>query len=75
MAAPDLQRELPEEIAAMLRLVEPEWRLQRAQFMEDGMTAIYRVVVETGDGRRDCFLKATPLTPEAESEPTVDTEA
>lgn len=76
MAEPDLQRELPaKEIEAMIRLVEPEWRLQHAQFMEDGVTAIYRVVVDTGDGQRECYLKATPLTADAAYEPMVDTEA
>lgn len=48
------------ELERMVRLVRPGWRLRDATLAERGWTAVYHLVVETGDGRRRCVLKAAP---------------
>ncbi|MFB6217955.1 MAG: phosphotransferase family protein [Halobacteriaceae archaeon] len=59
--ARDTDRTLPrEEIAGMVERVEPGWRLRGATPSASGWTAVYRVTVDTGSGRRECVLKATP---------------
>lgn len=76
MADPVLERELPEdEIEAMIRLINPEWRLREATFIADGISAIYRVRVTTPATVDEYYLKATPLPEDADIEPRVATEA
>lgn len=54
-------RTLPRaEIAGMVDLVEPGWRLREATLSELGWTTLYHLTVDTGGGRRECVLKATP---------------
>lgn len=62
MGDDDAERTLPaEDLEAMVRVVAPEWRLLEVTFVEDGMTAIYRLGVDTPTGDRACYLKATPF--------------
>lgn len=53
-------RSIPaDDIAAMLRAVDAEWRLGEAWLADRGFTSVYRVEVELGEGTRECVLKAT----------------
>lgn len=59
MTRPD--RTLPDRtVARMVRAVRPEWRVREATLADSGFAAVYRLAVETPDGRRECYLKATP---------------
>lgn len=58
-------RTLPrEELAAMLRVVRPGWRLVDAELADNGRASIYRLGVDTGAGRRECVLKTAPADDE-----------
>lgn len=71
-----LDRTLPEaDIREMIQLVDPAWDLRSSAFMEDGVSAIYRVGVETDTGVEEYFLKATPVLPGADIHPRVGAEA
>lgn len=76
MVDSNLERKLQEdEIKEMIRLVDPEWDLRDSTFIEDGISAIYRVSVETTAGVQEYYLKATPVLDGSEIQPRVDTEA
>lgn len=71
-----MTRELPDsEIEEMIELIQPEWNLRRSEFMEDGVSAIYRVGVDTETGLEEYYLKATPALPGEDIHPRVDAEA
>lgn len=48
------------QLADMLDSIEPTWELREATATEGGYHIVYRLLVETPDGERECFLKATP---------------
>lgn len=76
MGEPDLDRKLPDdEIGEMVRLIRPNWTVRESKFMEDGVSAIYRVSVETETGLEEYYLKATPVLPAVGVHPRVDAEA
>lgn len=76
MAEVELCRELPaEEIEPMVQVVRPQWEVEEATFQEDGITAIYELNVSTDEGRKECFLKATPLIKEPDRGCVIETEA
>lgn len=76
MAEVELRRELPtEEIEPMVQVVRPQWDVEEATIKEDGITAIYELLVSTNEGRRECFLKATPLIEEPDRGCVIETEA
>lgn len=47
-------------IERTLRTIEPGWELREAVLSDRGHTAVYHVDIETGDGRREAVLKASP---------------
>lgn len=49
-----------EELAAMLRVVRPDWELQAATLASTGWTSLYHLDVETDAGSRACVLKTSP---------------
>lgn len=76
MAEVELRRELScEEIEPMVQVVRPQWEVEQATFQEDGITAIYELLVSTDEGREECFLKATPLIEEPDRGCIIETEA
>ncbi|MDX1746667.1 MAG: phosphotransferase [Halobacteriales archaeon] len=76
MGDPALERELPDdEIGEMIRLIRSNWTLRASEFMEDGVSAIYRVSVDTRSGVEAYYLKATPVLPGEDLDPRVDAEA
>jgi len=48
------------QLTRMLEPVAPDWQLRDATPMETGHHAVAKLDVETPDGRRTCYLKATP---------------
>ncbi len=60
-----------DELEGMLDAIRPAWRLRDAESSDAGYHFVYRLTVETPDGERDCYLKATPEG----RDPTVDLEA
>jgi len=48
------------QLARMLEPIAPDWQLRDATPMETGHHAVAKLEVGTPDGRRTCFLKATP---------------
>lgn len=47
-------------VERVLAVVDGDWRLQSVEPIATGTAAVARVVVATGDGERDCVLKASP---------------
>ena len=44
----------------MVGLVDPAWRIREATPAERGFCRVYRLVLETPERTRECFLKASP---------------
>lgn len=60
MTEPEIDRHLrSDEIEQMIQLVSTDWEVTSASFIEDGVSAIYEVVLSTPSGRQECYLKAT----------------
>ena len=47
------------QLRRMLELIDPAWQLRGATHTETGHHAVARPDVETPDGQRSCYLKAT----------------
>jgi aminoglycoside phosphotransferase (APT) family kinase protein len=63
---PGVSDPLPEAtVRRMVRLVDPDWTVEDVTTIERGFSRVSRVVVDTGDGRRECILKATPAADDA----------
>lgn len=60
-----------QELEDALEPIEPDWRIHEATAATAGHHAVYRLAVDTPDGERACYLKATPDDAEA----SVDLEA
>lgn len=60
-----------DEIDRMVRSISPGWKIHRTTEIESGHLIIYRLDVESSNGEKQCYLKATP----EEKRPTVDLEA
>lgn len=59
------------QLTTILDSIRPAWRLDDATRIDGGHHTVYRLAVETPEGPRKVFLKATP----PEKPPTVDLEA
>lgn len=59
------------ELRRTVAAISPSWRVRDATAAEAGHHSVYRLAVETPDGIRDCYLKATPEG----KPPSVDLEA
>lgn len=59
------------ELDRMVAAIAPSWELDAATETEGGHHAVYRLAVDTPDGSRECYLKATPR----EKSPSVHLEA
>ncbi|MFT4891911.1 MAG: aminoglycoside phosphotransferase (APT) family kinase protein [Halobacteriales archaeon] len=59
------------ELDRMVTTIVPSWDLDEATPTEGGHHVVYRLAVDTPDGTRECYLKATPQ----EKSPSVNLEA
>jgi aminoglycoside phosphotransferase (APT) family kinase protein len=57
---PDSREISPSTIEAMVQLHDESWEIQRAVPAERGFCSTYQLQIETGDGRREMYLKASP---------------
>jgi len=48
-----------DELGRMLTAIRPSWRICDATPMEAGHHPVYQLTVETAEGSRECYLKAT----------------
>ena len=60
-----------DELDRMIDAIAPSWRIREATPTDAGHHAVYQLAVETTEGNRGCYLKATPEN----KDPSVDLEA